>query len=102
MDEPTFVGCLVLARLIGVIEVEQTEHGQTTRNDHLLAVAVQARNHQDVQSLEQLSDNLVVEIEHFCVSYLGIKGKTFTPRGQFGVEHAKHVVAAGIARGGRA
>jgi inorganic pyrophosphatase len=39
MDEPAFVGCLVPAKLIGVIEAEQTEDGQTTRNDRLIAVA---------------------------------------------------------------
>nr|MDQ3622507.1 inorganic diphosphatase [Verrucomicrobiota bacterium] len=35
MDAPTFVGCLVRARLIGVIEAEQTENGKTLRNDRL-------------------------------------------------------------------
>src|SRR5438876_43986 len=39
MDEPAFPGCLVPARLIGVIEAEQTEKGKTERNDRLIAVA---------------------------------------------------------------
>src|SRR4029453_9457458 len=39
MDEPAFPGCLVPAKLIGVIEAEQTEGGETTRNDRLIAVA---------------------------------------------------------------
>ncbi len=69
MDEPTFVGCLVLARMIGVIEADQTEAGTTTRNDRVIAVAATSRNHRDVQSLDQLSANLVREIEHFFVSY---------------------------------
>ncbi len=29
MDEPAFTGCLVVARLLGVIEAEQTEKGKT-------------------------------------------------------------------------
>src|SRR6185295_2604536 len=33
IDEPTFVGCLVAVRLIGVIEAEQIEQGETIRND---------------------------------------------------------------------
>ena len=33
MDEPVFVGCLVAARLIGVIEAEQTEQGKIQNND---------------------------------------------------------------------
>src|SRR5690242_7742786 len=41
MDEPSFTGCLVRARLIGVIEAEQTEDGKTARNDRLIAVAAE-------------------------------------------------------------
>src|SRR5262245_39465179 len=37
-DEPTFVGCIVPSRLIGVLEAEQTEKGKTIRNDRLVAV----------------------------------------------------------------
>jgi inorganic pyrophosphatase len=38
MDEPAFAGCLVPARLVGVIEAEQTERdGETIRNDRLIA-----------------------------------------------------------------
>ncbi len=98
MDEPTFVGCLVLARMIGVIEADQTEAGMTTRNDRLIAVAATSRNHRDVQSLDQLSANLVREIEHFFVSYNMVKGKQFTPRGQFGADRAKQVVEDGMER----
>src|SRR5690349_11134874 len=32
MDEPAFAGCLVPAKLIGVIEAEQTEDSETVRN----------------------------------------------------------------------
>ncbi|MGI9034408.1 MAG: inorganic diphosphatase, partial [Pyrinomonadaceae bacterium] len=39
MDEPAFTGCIVPARLVGVIEAEQTEDGKRTRNDRLIAVA---------------------------------------------------------------
>src|SRR5436309_14730303 len=39
MDQPVFTGCLVKARLIGVIEGKQTERGKSARNDRLLAVA---------------------------------------------------------------
>ncbi len=98
MDEPTFVGCLVLVRLIGVIEADQTEDGATTRNDRLIGVAVKARNHRDVQALDQINANLVSEIEHFFISYNLIKGKQFTPRGRFGVDRARQVVDAGVER----
>ena len=77
MDEPAFVGCVVRARLIGVLEAEQTEDGKTERNDRLLAVAEDSRNHRDVDSLDDLHGNLLDEIEHFFVSYNEAKGKEF-------------------------
>src|SRR5262249_28719098 len=37
MDEPTFPGCVVSARLIGILEAEQTDDSETVRNDRLIA-----------------------------------------------------------------
>ena len=98
MDEPAFTGCLVLARLIGVIEAEQTEGGETTRNDRLIAVAAASRNHRDVHSLADLSENLVDEIEHFFVSYNTVKGKQFKPGGRFDARRAEQLVEEGRRR----
>jgi inorganic pyrophosphatase len=95
MDEPAFVGCLVPARLLGVIQAEQTEDGKTTRNDRLIAVAANARDHGDLQSLDQLNDNLLQEIEHFFISYNSAKGKAFVPKGRFGPDKGKHVIEEG-------
>ncbi|MDT7605150.1 MAG: inorganic pyrophosphatase [Acidobacteriota bacterium] len=97
MDEPAFAGCLVEARLIGVVEAEQTERdGERTRNDRLVAVAAKARTHERVRSLGQLDARLVEEIEHFFVSYNEIKGKTFEPLGRHGSRRAREVVEEGI------
>jgi inorganic pyrophosphatase len=98
MDEPAFAGCLVSARLIGVIEAEQTEDGKTERNDRLIAVATDSHDHHEIQSLDQISPNLVQEIEHFFVSYNTIKGKQFAPKGRFGPERAQKLVDAGQAQ----
>lgn len=89
MDEPAFVGCLVPAKLIGVIEAEQTEDGQTTRNDRLIAVAADSRNHSDVRFLGDLNSNLVHEIERFFISYNETKGKKFKVLGRLGPEAAR-------------
>ena len=98
MDEPAFVGCLVHARLIGVIEAEQTEEEETTRNDRLIAVAAKSHTHRNVRSLNELNETFVDEIEHFFVSYNTIKGKQFKPLGRFGPDRAEQVVREGIAR----
>lgn len=93
MDEPAFPGCLVEARLIGVIEAEQTERdGETTRNDRLIAVIANSPTHRHVRSLETLNSSVLEEIEHFFVSYNTIKGKEFKPLGRFGPTRARRVV----------
>src|ERR1041384_3924862 len=95
MDEPAFVGCLVEVRLIGVIEAEQTEDEETTRNDRLIGVADQAKDHKGIWRLTQLNDHLVAEIEHFFVSYNKIKGKVFEPLGRHGPKRAQALVKEG-------
>ncbi len=98
MDETAFTGCLVPARLIGVIEADQTEAGKTTRNDRLIAVVANSRNHQDVHDLADIGGNLVDEIEHFFVSYNDAKGKKFAPLGRSGAKRARELVEEGIER----
>jgi inorganic pyrophosphatase len=99
MDEAAFTGCLVETRLLGVIEAEQTEEdGETTRNDRLIAIADNARNHREVHSLDQLNANLVDEIEHFFVSYNEMKGKQFRPLGRHGTQHAERLIEEGMRR----
>jgi inorganic pyrophosphatase len=96
MDEPAFPGCLVPARLIAVIEAEQTERdGETTRNDRLIAVAADSHTHRKVRTLADISDDLMDEIEHFFISYNQIKGKEFKPLGRFGPIKAAKLIEEG-------
>jgi inorganic pyrophosphatase len=92
MDEPAFVGCLVPAKLIGVIEAEQTEAHETARNDRLIAVAAGARNHSHVRFLGDLNRNLVHEIERFFVSYNETKGKKFKVISRSGPDRAVKLI----------
>jgi inorganic pyrophosphatase len=97
MDAPTFSGCVVKARLIGVIEAEQKEKGGgKERNDRLIAVAVQSRRHERVRSLKELPEELLREIEHFFISYNELKGKEFVPLGRFGPKRALKLLKQGI------
>jgi inorganic pyrophosphatase len=96
MDEPAFPGCLVPARLIAVIEAEQTERdGDATRNDRLIAVAADSHTHRKVRTLADISDDLLDEIEHFFISYNQIKGKEFKPLGRFGPTKAAKLIEEG-------
>ena len=77
MDEPTFTGCVVPTRLIGVMEAEQTEDGRTNRNDRLIAVAANSRDFSEVKKLEDLNSNMLKEIEQFFITYNKERGKKF-------------------------
>ena len=97
MDEPAFAGCLVRARLLGVIEAEQAERdGEVERNDRLIAVAAKSRLHRKVRSLSSLSPDLLEEIEHFFISYNQVKGKEFNPLGRFGPVRARRLIEEGV------
>jgi len=96
MEEPAFAGCLVPARLIGIIEANQTEKRKPTRNDRLIAVASNSRTHTDINSLQDLNKELVDQIEHFFISYNEIKGKKFEPLKRFGPKKAKAVVERSV------
>lgn len=88
MDEPAFPGCLIDARLVGVIEAEQTEDGNTTRNDRLIAVAAHSNDYSDLRSLRDVNPHLIEEIQHFFVSYNQVRGKKFKPLGVHGPKRA--------------
>jgi inorganic pyrophosphatase len=98
MDAPVFPGCIVPSRLIGVIEAEQTEEGQTKRNDRLLAVAANSATHRSIRELSDLSQDLVAQIEHFFVSYNEMKGKRFQIKGQAGQKRALKLVTVAMKR----
>lgn len=88
MDEPTFTGCVVPSRLLGVMEAEQTEDGETRRNDRLIAVAAQSRDYSDIKSLDDLNQNMLKEIEQFFVTYNREKGRKFRILRLRGPRHA--------------
>jgi inorganic pyrophosphatase len=77
MDEPAFPGCALMARLIGVIEGEQTANKQTTRNDRLVAVAETAHMWANTKSIKDLPKKALTEIEEFFVNYHKLQGKKY-------------------------
>lgn len=93
MDEPAFAGCLVVSRLIGIIEADQTERdGKTERNDRLIAVAAESKLHENIKSINDLDETLVDQIEHFFISYNEAKDKKFKPLGRFAAVKAGKLV----------
>lgn len=91
-DEPTFPGCVVPALLIGVLEAEQTENGETIRNDRLVAVVETPFNPPEYHSLDEVSDRRLDEIEQFFVSYNRIEGREFKPLARHGADRARELL----------
>ena len=77
MDQPAFPGIAVRARLIGVIEGEQIEGKQKTRNDRLIAVAESNHQYANVHRLEDLPKQWIKEVEQFFVNYHKQEGKEY-------------------------
>src|SRR3954471_17268531 len=100
MDYPTFTGCLIHCRLIGVIEAEQSKENKKRsdreRNDRLIAVAEKSNLHRDVKKLTDLAPALLEEIEHFFKSYNRFKGREFKVVKRGSVVEAEKLLKAGI------
>lgn len=95
LDEPAFPGCLVPARLIGVLAVSQTKEGLTRRNDRFLAVSALSKTHQSLQDIRDLDPNLLGQIEHFFKSYIEEKGQHLEVIGRYGPKKAADLIKAG-------
>jgi inorganic pyrophosphatase len=78
MDEPTFTGCPIPSRLIGVIEAKQTEKGKTERNDRLIAVAAKSKVYADIKSLSNLNRGCWSRWNIFLFRTMRSKGKDST------------------------
>ncbi len=96
VDQPTFPGCIVPVRILGVIEAKQTEQGKTIRNDRLVAAAVKSIEYESLHSLKEMDPKLIEEWEHFFKSYDEMEGKVFTPIGRRGPDRAKKQLETSI------
>ena len=99
LETPTFPGCVVRARVVGVIDGEQTSRsGKTATNPRLIAVATKSTEYAAIRRLNELPQSLIDEITHFFVSYNAAAGKTYRPTGAFGPRTAASMIEAGIRR----
>src|SRR5262249_45674602 len=96
-DEPTFVGCLIRAKLLGVIEAEQTDNGETERNDRLIAVPLEAKSGKPPEGVvDRLDPSMVRNITKFFVAYNELQDKRFETLRFGGPERAEALIRTGI------
>jgi inorganic pyrophosphatase len=84
MDEPAFTGCLVEARLIGMIELSSrdVDGKKFTENNRLLGIPVKSRSYKQIRTLSDLGKNLLKEIEFFFLTYSQIEEKVIRISGR--------------------
>lgn len=90
LQDPTFPGCLVQARPIGVLEMLD----QQVQDQKILAVAVSSPTHKDTRDHADLAPHILREIEHFFSVYKDLEGKHTEVRGWNNAAHARKLIAA--------
>ncbi len=71
------MGAVTEVRLIGVIEADQTEDGETKRNDRVLAVAKQSLCYAGIKTTGDLAPGFLDTITSFWTQYEGLRGVGF-------------------------
>ncbi|QUH22266.1 inorganic diphosphatase [Methanobacterium alkalithermotolerans] len=72
MEEPTFPGCVIESRPIGVMRM--IDGGD--QDDKILAVPVQDPRYEEVKDISDVPPHLLKEIEHFFKEYKHLEGKS--------------------------
>ena len=92
LEEPSRVGSIVPARLLGVIQSEEIEGGQILRKNRLLAVLETYYNPSRFQALDELDARLIGPIEHFFTRKNSVEGRLFRCIAHGGPEQAIRLV----------
>ncbi len=99
LDAPVDPGCVVLARLIGVIEADQQDKGKRSweRNDRLVAVPGGPKGHASARSFDDIDPFRLEAIESFFETYHALDGERFRVIARRGPAAAEAVIRAGRA-----
>ena len=93
MEEPAFPGCLLKARLLGVLEATQTsKDGIKIRNDRLVGVSDCSILYGSIKNINDLNKSMISEIENFFIDYNKHEGKKFSPLGWKDKKKAYHLI----------
>jgi inorganic pyrophosphatase len=94
VNEPTFSGCLIEARVVGLFKM--TDRG---RNDYkVLAVPNSDPLFAEFTQLENVPKHFLREVEHFFATYKQLEGVKIETQGWDGVAVATNEVRSSVAR----
>lgn len=91
---PTFPGCVIQARVIGVL-IMTDDKGE---DEKLLGVPVEDPRWKDVHTLEDIPEHRLKEIAHFFQVYKDLENKQTTIKGWEGPEKAAQLIDECLAR----
>ncbi|MBP2046458.1 inorganic diphosphatase [Methanobacterium aggregans] len=92
MDQPTFPGCIIETRPVGVMKMIDTGEN----DDKILGVPVDDPRFKDVFDIEDLPEHLLDEIQHFFAEYKKLQGKKTEVLGWEGKEEAFDAIKRSI------
>lgn len=82
MEEPTFAGCLIRARPIGILDmVDSGAH-----DGKLLCIPEAGFRHRDIRSIRQIAANQLEEVAEFFRTYKNLEGRVTTIQGWLDVD----------------
>jgi inorganic pyrophosphatase len=88
ISEPTFPGCVVRARPVGVLDMTD-DKGHDYK---ILGVAHDDPRYEAINSLDDLSQHLLREIETFFATYKELEGRETQVRGWLGISEAWEII----------
>jgi inorganic pyrophosphatase len=95
--EPTFPGCVVTVRPIGILRAQQTESGRSIRNDRLIGCGETPVNPAWVKELRDLGEERIRSIELFFETYNRAQGRTFRITGRGNAQAARAALTRALA-----
>ena len=93
VEESTFPGCLVQARLIGMLTIA---HGSGLPEQKLLCVPVREPRFAEYEDIADVPKHLLKEIEHFFDVFKDLEDKDVDTLGWDGAQQAHEVLDAAI------
>jgi inorganic pyrophosphatase len=95
-EEPSPVGCVVLGKIIGVLEGKQMEKGRNERNDRIIAIPLDGKSRKPMVPAPRVDKELEKGITDFFVSYNALQGKKFVPLGLHGRKRALQLIKSAM------
>lgn len=88
MEEPTFPGCVIEARPVGMLRLEDRgEH-----DDKILAVPATDPLYEEYENLDDLPRHFPTAVEHFFITYKHLEGVEVQSLGWAGAQEARQAI----------